>query len=92
MVGVPIGNDEYVLERAREIVKERATDHLERCLSNMPEKQAAALIVTESLGQRTGYLERALDLFVSFFSRKSIALLTAHARVTHGTRHAEHPS
>ena len=60
VVGVPIGNDEYVLERAREIVKERATDHLERCLSNMPEKQAAALIVTESLGQRTGYLEKTL--------------------------------
>ena len=31
----------------------------------MPVKQAAALIVIESLGQRTGYLERALDTELS---------------------------
>ena len=61
VVGVPTGNDEYVLERAREIVKEGGTDHLASCLANMPDKQAAAHIVTESPGQRTGYLERALD-------------------------------
>ena len=60
-VGVPIGNDEYVLERTRTIVKEGGTDHLARCLDNLPDKQAAALIVVESLGQRTGDLERALD-------------------------------
>ena len=65
MVGVPIGNDEYVLERAREIGKEGGTDHLARCLANKPDKQAAALIVTESLGQRTCYLERALDTDLS---------------------------
>ena len=61
MVGVPIETDEYVLERSREIVKEGGTDHLARCLDNLPDKQAAALIVVESLGQRTGDLERALD-------------------------------
>ena len=65
MVGVPIGNDEYVLERAGEIVKEGGTDHLARCLANMPDKQAAALIVTQSLGQRTGYREWALDTELS---------------------------
>ena len=65
VVGVPIGNDEYVLERAREIGKEGGTDHLARCLPNKPDKQAAALIVTESLGQRTCYLERALDTDLS---------------------------
>ena len=65
-VGVPIGNDEYVLERTRTIVKEGGTDHLARCLANMPDKRAAALIITESLGQRTGYLERALDTEKSF--------------------------
>ena len=65
MVGVPIGNDEYVLERAGEIVKEGGTDHLARCLANMLDKQAAALIVTQSLGQRTGYREWALDTELS---------------------------
>ena len=45
----------------REIVKGGGTDHPACCLANMPDKQAAALIVTEFLGQRTGYLERALD-------------------------------
>ena len=65
MVGVPIDTDEYVLERAREIAKEGVTDHLARCLVNMPAKQVAALIVIESLGQRTGYLERALDTQLS---------------------------
>ena len=55
VVGVLIGTDEYVLERAREIVMEGGTDHLEHYPANMPDKQAAALIVIESLGQRTGY-------------------------------------
>ena len=40
-------------------------DHLARCLANMPDKQAAALTTIESLGQRTGYLERALDTELS---------------------------
>ena len=61
MVGVPIDNDEYVLERARGIVKEGGTDHLASCLANKPDKQSAILIITESVGQRTGYLQRALD-------------------------------
>ena len=65
MVGVPIVTYEYVVERAREIVKEGGTDHLARCLANMPHKQAAALIVIESLGQRTGYLEGALAMELS---------------------------
>ena len=64
-VGGPIGNDEYVLERARVIFHEGGTDHLARCLANMPDKQAAALIVTESLEQRTGYLQRTLDAELS---------------------------
>ena len=38
VVGVPIGTDEYALERAREIIKEGGTDHLARCLANMPDK------------------------------------------------------
>ena len=61
VVGVPIGTHEYVFERAREILKEGDKDHFARCLAKMPDKQATALIVIESLGQRTGYLGRALD-------------------------------
>ena len=61
-VVVPIGNDECVLERAREIDEEGGTDHLARCLANMPDQQAVALIVTELLGQRTGYLELDTEL------------------------------
>ena len=64
-VGVPIGTDAYVLERSREVGKGGGTDHLALCLANMPDKQAAALIVIESLGQRAGYLERALDTDLS---------------------------
>ena len=62
VVNVPIGADEDVLERAREIVKESGTDHLVRCLANIPDKQTVALIVIESIGQRIGYLERALNI------------------------------
>ena len=65
VVHVPIGSVEYALERARETVKERGTDHLARCLDNKSDKQAEALIVMEPLGQKTGYLERALDTELS---------------------------
>ena len=60
MVGVPIGTDEYVLDRAMEVVRDEGADRLARCLANMPDKQAAALIAIESLGQRTSYLESCL--------------------------------
>ena len=40
-------------------------DHLASCLANMPDKQAVVFIVIESLGQRTGHLERALDTELS---------------------------
>ena len=53
VVGVPIGADEYVLERAMEIVRYGGADRLSCCLANMLDKQAAALIAIESLGQRT---------------------------------------
>ena len=63
MVGVPIGTDEDVLDRAMILVG--GADRLARCLANMPDKQAAALIAIESLGQRSSYLERALDTRLS---------------------------
>ena len=34
-VGVPIGTDEYVLERAIEVVRDGGADRLARCLENM---------------------------------------------------------
>ena len=65
VVGVPIGMDEYVLDRAMEVVRDGGADRLARCLAHMPDKQAAALIAIESLGQRASYLERALDTRLS---------------------------
>ena len=61
VVGIPSGTGEYVRGRAMEVVRGGGADRLVRCLANMPDKQAAALIAVESLGQRTSYLERALD-------------------------------
>ena len=69
VVGVPIGTDECVLDRAIEVVTDGGADggadRLARCLGSMPDKQAAALIAVESLGQRTSYLERDLDTRLS---------------------------
>ena len=65
MVGVPIGTDKYVLDRTMEAVRDGGADHVARCLANMPDKQTAALIAIESFGQRTSYLERALDTRLS---------------------------
>ena len=65
MADVPIGTDEYVLDRAMEVVRDGGADRLARCLAHMPDKQAAALIAIESLGQRASYLERALDTRLS---------------------------
>ena len=45
-------------------MKDRGADRLACCLANMPDMQAAALIVIESLGQ-TSHLERALDTGLS---------------------------
>ena len=42
-------------------LKDRGADYLARCLADMPERQAAALIAIESFRQRTSYLERALE-------------------------------
>lgn len=65
MVGVPIDANEYVLERATEVVKDGGVDRLARCLANMLDKQSAALVAIESLGQRTSYFERVLDTGMS---------------------------
>ena len=49
VVGVPIGTDDYVLERPMEVAKDRGADSLSRCTANMPDKQAADVIAIESL-------------------------------------------
>ena len=38
VVGVPIGSDEEVLERAMEVVRDGGADHVARCLVNTPDK------------------------------------------------------
>ena len=38
MVCVPIGTDEYVLERALEVVRDGGADRLARCLAIMLDK------------------------------------------------------
>ena len=65
VVDVPIGTNECMLERGLEVVRDGGADHLARCFANMPGKQAAALIVIVSLGQRRSSLERALNTVVS---------------------------
>ena len=65
VVGVLIGTDEYVLKRAMAVVRDGGANCLTRCLANMPDKQAVALIAIESLGQRASYLEKALDTGLS---------------------------
>ena len=50
VVGVPIGTDEYVLDRVTEVVRDGGADSLARCLASMSDKQAAVIIAIESLG------------------------------------------
>ena len=56
---------EILFLQSVDVHKERGTDHHAHCLAKMPDNLVAALIITEYLGQRTGYLERALDTELS---------------------------
>ena len=69
VIGTPIGTDKYVLERAMEVVRDGGADGHARCLVNTSDKHAAALVAIESLGQRTSFLERALDTGLSLEAR-----------------------
>ena len=71
VVGVPIGTDECVLERAMEVARNAGAGRHARCLADMPDKQAVALIAIEYLGQRTSYLGRALDTGLSLEACRS---------------------
>ena len=62
VVGIPIGTDAYVEERAmKKIITEGGADELARMLARMPDKQVAHLITSQSLTQRSGYIERGID-------------------------------
>lgn len=52
-VGVPIATEAYVFG-ALGVVRDEGADCLARCLADMPDKQAPALIDIEFVGQRTG--------------------------------------
>ena len=62
--GVPIDTDEYVLDRATEVVKNGGSDHLAWSRQHA-EHASAGLIAIESFGQRTSCLERAPDTGLS---------------------------
>ena len=61
VVGIPIGTDACVEERAMKKITEGGADELARMLARMPDKQVAHLITSQSLTQRSGYIERDID-------------------------------
>lgn len=61
VVGVPIGTDAYVEEYAMTKITEGGADKLARMLARMPDKQVAHLVTSQSLTQRSGYIERGID-------------------------------
>ena len=61
VIGIPIGTDAYVEERALKKITEGGADELARILARMPDKQVAHLITSQSLIQRSGYIERGID-------------------------------
>ena len=61
MVGVLDGTDEFAIKSAIRIVRDGGAEQLERMLPRMPDKQAANLIATVSMVQRTAYVDRVMD-------------------------------
>ena len=49
------------MESAKEIVQNGGEEQLARMLPRMPDKQAANLMATGSMVQRTSYIERVMD-------------------------------
>lgn len=61
MTGVPMGTDEYVLERAMGVTRDGGAKRLARCLADMPNKEAATLIAIEPRkGSGRGTVSRSL--------------------------------
>ena len=61
VVGVPVGFDGFAIESAIGIVRDGGAEQLAQMLPRMPDKQAANLIATGSMAQRTAYFERLMD-------------------------------
>ena len=61
VVGVPVDTDEHAMESVMEIVRNGGAEQLARMLPRMPDKQAANLIATCSMVQRTANIERVMD-------------------------------
>ena len=53
VVGVPVDTDEHAMESVMEIVRNGGAEQLARMLPRMPDKQAANLVATGSMVQRT---------------------------------------
>ena len=61
VVGIPIGTDAYVEECAMKKITEGGADKLARMLAHMRDKQVAHVVTSQSLTQRSGYIERGVD-------------------------------
>ncbi|CAB1116596.1 unnamed protein product [Ectocarpus sp. CCAP 1310/34] len=60
-LGVLIGTDAYVEDIAMKVITEGGADKLARMLVRMPDKQVAHLVTSQSLTQRSGYIERGIN-------------------------------
>ena len=58
---VPVRSDKLSIENAIGIRRDGGAEQLARMLPRMPDKQAANLIATGSMVQRTAYVERVID-------------------------------
>ena len=65
VMDTPIGTEEHAIERAVGAIQDGGEDFRAHGIADMPDKQSAAIIATESLGQRTSYLERVMDTSMS---------------------------
>lgn len=71
VVGVPIGTDDFLMERETEVVRDGGVDLLARYLANMLDKKSVTFLTIEPHGKRASYLERALDLRPSLEADKT---------------------
>ena len=61
VVGIPIGTDAYVEECTMKKTTPGGADRLARMLARTPGKEVAHLVASQSLTQRSGYIERGVD-------------------------------
>ena len=61
VVGIPIGTDAYVEKCAMKKITEGGADKLARMLARITDEQVAHLVTSQSLTQRSEYIERGVD-------------------------------